>query len=152
MCDPTAALFLAVGATAAGKLVGGMQERRVASANAAQLRQDARIEAATGAVRDQQVRRAYRQQAGLQRAQLGAAGVTLDSASSLDLGRDLAAQGALDSWSARLDSTARQTRLGNQARLAKAEGTMAMMRGGADAAGTVLTAAPRLWPGLMGAG
>lgn len=143
---------LSAGVSAVGSIVGGVQQRRVAAANAQAARAEAAREARLGALRESQVRREYRQRAGLQRAQLAASGVTLDSLTALDLGQDLGEQGFLDAQSARLDSAARRTGLRNEARLAETEGRSAMLRGATGAAGAVLTAAPVLWPGLRGDG
>jgi hypothetical protein len=148
----TAATIGATALSAGGQIVGGIQSRSIAAANARALRAQATREAELGAVRESQVRREYRQKAGLQRAQIAASGVTLDSLTSLDLGADLATQGFLDAQSARLDSQGRQTQLRNSARLARAEGAADLMRGVTGAAAGVLTAAPKLWPGLAGDG
>lgn len=151
MCDLlTAAMVAGTALSAGGQIVGGIQSRNIANANARMMRAEAAREAQLGALRESQVRRDFRQKAGLQRAQIAASGVTLDSLTSLDLGADLATQGFLDAQSARLDSQGRQTQLRNSARLARAEGAAYLLRGVTGAAAGVLSAAPKLWPGLEG--
>lgn len=152
MCDLVSALATAAAVSVGGSIVGGIQQRNTANANASMMRAEAAREGQLGALRDSAVRRDYRMKAGLQRSQLAAQGVTLDSLTSLDLGRDLGEQAFLDSQNARLDSASRQTRLTNESRLARAEGSAALFRGFSSAASTALTAAPTLWPGLQGAG
>lgn len=153
MCDPVSGLLAAsVALTAGGQIVGGIGQRNALNANARMAAQDAALERQLGAQRETQVRREYRMKAGLQRAQFAAAGVTLDSATAVDAGRDLAEQGALDAQSARIDSAARVNRYTNEAKLARAEGRMALLSGYASGAATAMRGGASLWPGLQGAG
>lgn len=147
MCNLAAA---AVATSVGGSIVGGIQQRNMANANARIANAEAAREVQLGALRESAVRREYRQAAGMQRSQLAASGVTLDSLTSLDLGRDLGVQGFMDAQSSRLDTGARAMNLRNEARLSRAEGGMRLLGGFTSAASTALTAAPRLWPGLAG--
>lgn len=148
MCDLMTGVLVASGLSMGGQMLSGFQQNRVASANASAMRREAAVEQRLGQLRESATRRDFRQKAGLQRNQLAASGVTLDSLTSLDLGADLGQQGFLAAQNDRIDSSARQRRLTTEASLARAEGRMAAFRGVTGAAGTALNAAPTLWPSL----
>jgi hypothetical protein len=132
-----------------GALAQGIAGANVAKANAAAIEQQRRTEAQLSAVEDQRRSAQMRSQISQQRAELAARGITLDSVTAVMLGQTAAKEMSFESQSVRSGAQARDQELTSSARAARAEGTQALLKGGFSAAGTLLKAAPDIWPGFM---
>lgn len=153
----------ATGATAAASTlqtigtiaaVGGSLFQGISGFQAARAQEDAieetrRVDGILTSVQDQRVREQFRQQISQQSAEIASRGLDLSSPTAVFLGRTAATEMAFASQSVRQDGAARQTELTSSARLARAQGTQSLLRGGFGAAGKFLTAAPQIWPELL---
>ncbi len=137
-------------ASAGGQLYQGVQSSRIAKANAEYAEQQSAMERQLGAVEDQRVRDRMRRQMAAQRAELVARGVSLDSPTAILLGREAAKELTFESQRTRLASANKQAQLSAEARSYRMKASSALWSGGLSAAGSVLSAAPKLWPGLSG--
>lgn len=158
MCVPVAATALTAMqvagtvASAAGTLMAGIGQARAARANADAQRQRAEIEAQQTQLEDRRTRAQFRSDIATQSAELARRGVRLDSPTALLLGQEAARELSLASQDVRHRGSARQAELTLSERVYRREAQLGALRGGLSAAGTVLTAAPDLWPGLSGGG
>ncbi|WP_143103371.1 hypothetical protein [Albimonas pacifica] len=134
--------------SAGGALYSGYQQSQQAEAYAKAQEQQAETERMLGAIEDQRVRERMRAELGRMQAGLAARGVTLGSPSSLALADRAARETSFASQEARSRSGARVGTLTASARQSRALGGAALLKGGIGAAGSLLTAAPELWPEL----
>ena len=134
--------------------VGGSLYQAYSGAKAAAEQQSLiegqkQTEAQLNAVEDQRRRQEFMAAQGQQRAELAARGVSLDSPTAIALGRTVAQEMSFDSQAIRAGGEATQRELTGAQKMAKAQGLSSMLRGTFSAAGTLLNAAPDLWPGFM---
>ncbi|MEE3101712.1 MAG: hypothetical protein VX463_18295, partial [Pseudomonadota bacterium] len=139
---------IGAGLATAGSLYGAVQQSRSQSAYADAQAQRAQYETMLGAIEDERTRDRMRQELGRTLAQLAARGVQLDSPSALAIGERAARETSFASQSARSGAAARAGTLTAEARQSRALASSALMRGTINAAGSLLTRAPDLWPGL----
>lgn len=132
-----------------GSLVQGINANRMGKAQARALEQQARDERSLAAVQESRTRQQFRTAMRQQMAQLAARGVSLDSPTSILLGRTAAQEMSFESQAIRSGGQARTTELTGAARIARGQAQSSLLKGGFDAAGSFLTAAPKLWPGLL---
>ena len=99
-------------------------------------------------VADQRRRAEFAAQIAQQRAELAARGISLDSVTALALGEQAAREMSFDSQATIANGWAKQKELSSQQRYASAQGRASILSGMTSAAGTVLSAAPDLWPEL----
>lgn len=132
----------------AGTLYQGFSGAAAYKAEAAEIDAQKVTEAQLTATQDARQRAkmssAIRQQA----AELAARGVQLDSPTAVALGQTAAQELSFDSQAIRSGGVARQQELSGQKRLALANKSQSMLKGVIGAAGSFLTAAPDIWPGL----
>jgi len=140
MCNPA---FLSV-----LQLAAGAAENRSQQKQASLLEKRAKTEAALSAIEDVRTRERYRAEISRQTAQLATKGVSLDSPTALLLAEDAGREKSFASQEVRARGAARGAELSASARAARARGRLAMFKGGLSAAGTLLEAAPDIWPGL----
>lgn len=174
MCDFGASALAAAGAgsaTAAGATagltlgtalqiaglaasVGGALSQGSMSASAARMQVDAvqqraGVERALTGVQDARSRAAYRSEIRRQTAELAARGIDLSSPTAIALGENAAREMTFESQAIRSGGAATQAELSASARSVRARGTQAVMTGRMNAAGSILSAAPEIWPGLL---
>lgn len=133
-----------------GSLAQGIAGNRAAKAQAAAIGEQMATEKQLNAVEDNRRRAAFRSQIALQRAELAARGVQLDSPTAILLGQVAGQEMAFESQSVRSTGSARQTELGAQRRAVLADGANSMLRGITGAAGSLVAGAQDIWPGLSG--
>lgn len=124
---------------------GAAQYKAQAAEIDAQKITEAQLNATQDARQRQKMSSAIRQQA----AELAARGVQLDSPTAVALGQTAAQELSFDSQAIRSGGMARQQELSGQKRLALANAASSKLKGIVGAAGSFLTAAPDIWPGLM---
>ena len=134
----------------AGSLYGAYSSYQTGKAQAAALGEQAKTERQLNAVQDQRTRREYAAQMRQQAAELAARGVSLDCPTAVLLGQTAAQEMSFASQAVRSDGYATQAELSNGQRLARARGTQGLISGMSSAAGSLVTAAPKLWPELLG--
>jgi len=146
----TALPLTGIGTTLAvgGSLIQGVNDHRMGKAQARALEQQARDERNLAAVQESRTRMQMRAQMAQQRAELASRGVSLDSAGAVLLGQTAAQEMAFESQAIRSGGAARTAELSHSARIARGQATQGLLRGGVNAAGSFLTAAPKLWPEL----
>jgi hypothetical protein len=135
-------------ATVVGSLAQGNMEAAVADANARIIDRQQQTEAALTATADQRKRSEFSALIGQQRAELAARGVSLDSPTAVLLGKTAARELSFESQSIRSGGQARDAELTAEKQQVLWQGQSARMRGRYSAVGSVLTAAPDLWPGF----
>lgn len=145
---PAASTLATVGAVvgAAGTLFSGFQANAAAKAEAAQIEEQRRTELALSAVEDGRIREEFAREIAAQRLSLAGRGVTLDSPSSLLLGRAAAREMSFASQSRRSQAQAGDRELSFAARNARARGAGALLSGVSTAGSRLLSAAPDLFP------
>lgn len=131
-----------------GSVIQGVNDHRMGKAQSRSLAQQARDERSLAAVQDSRTRQQMRAQMAQQRAELASRGVSLDSASAILLGQTAAQEMSFESQAIRSGGAARVTQLSHEARIARGQATQGLLRGGVNAAGSFLTATPKLWPEL----
>lgn len=136
---------LAVG----GSLMQGINDSRAAKYQARMLEQQARDERNLSAVQESRTRMQFRTAMRKQMAELAARGVSLDSPTAVLLGQTAAQEMSFESQAIRSGGQARTTELTGAARIARGRAQSSLLKGGFDAAGSFLTAAPDLWPELL---
>lgn len=146
----SASTLAAVGAAVgiAGSVMQGIQSNSAAKAEAAQIEQQRKTEAELNNVKDLRLRDEFAREISRQRLGLAGAGVSLDSPSSLLLGRQAAAEMSFDSQSIRSTGQAVDQELSFAARSARTRGRNAMVNGMFNAGSIALSAAPKIFPGL----
>lgn len=132
-----------------GALAQGIAGMQASKASAAAIRQQQQTEVQLNATEDQRRRAQMNSQISQQRAELAARGITLDSVTAVMLGQTAAKELSFESQATRAGGQARQQELSAQERAVRAEGTQSLLKGGFSAAGTLLKAAPDIWPGFM---
>lgn len=136
-------------AATAGSLWQGMQGARAARMQADALEEQAKTEQQLTAVKDQRTRARFMSETREQFAQLAARGVALDSPTAILLGQTAAQEMSFESQAIRSEGGARQTELSASQRIARGQARQSMIGGMFNAAGTMLTAAPKLWPEML---
>lgn len=135
--------------SAGGSLLQGVMAMQAANENARYMEQQREDEKNLSAIEEERARREFRFSIGQQAAELAGRGVRLDSPMAVFLGETAAREMSFESQSIRSRGAARSTELTHSARMARAQGAQAMFSGFTSAVGSVLTAAPRLWPGML---
>ncbi len=136
-------------ASVGGQIYGGIQANRAAKASAAQVATQRDTEAQLTAIRDQRTREEYRRGIRQQAAELASRGVSLDSPTAVLLGQFAGQELSFASQSVRSEGQATQIELSASEQALRARGRQSLLRGYTSAAGSVLTAAPEVWPGLL---
>lgn len=131
-----------------GALLQGIMGLQAANAQKRALQQQADTEAQLTAVKDQRTRAQFMQAIAKQRAELAARNVTLDSPTAIALGQTAAQEMSFESQAIRSEGGARQAELSAAQRAAGWQGMSSVLRGTFSAAGSLLQAAPDLWPGF----
>lgn len=131
-----------------GSIAQGRAEASAARMNATLTERQARHEAMLAVVEDERTRARMRMALAQQRAELAGRGIQLDSPTAILLGRQGAEELSFASQSVRSRSLARGAELGIEARSWRSKARAASLGGRLSAAGSLLTAAPDLWPGL----
>lgn len=134
----------------AGTLYSGFSGAAAYKAQAAEIDAQAVTEAQLTATQDARQRAKMSSAIRQQSAELAARGVQLDSPTAVALGQTAAQELSFDSQAIRSGGAARQQELSGQKRMALANRSSSMLKGVVGAAGSLLTAAPDIWPGLMG--
>lgn len=135
-----------------GGIVSGVSGFAQSRNQARQIEEQAATEQVLNGIEDVRLRDKMRAQIGKQRLQLAGRGVSMDSPAALALGQQAASELSYASQSVRSHGAARQAELKAGARASRAQGTMALLKGGFSAAGSFLDGAPDVWPGLFGEG
>lgn len=131
-----------------GSLMQGIQSRNAYKAQAAAIEEQKKTEARLTATEDQRTRMQYRSAMRKQVAELAARGITLDSPSVIALGQSAAQEMSFASQSVRSKGQATQRELSDTQRIALNRANSSILKGTFSAAGTLLNAAPDLWPEL----
>jgi len=143
MCDPvSAAVVIGVGATAFqaySQVQEGKFKKGVADYNARVMENEAQRTRNVGTEAENAQRQRVALLVSKQRAQLGAAGVELESGSALQLQQDTATLGEADALRIRTTFGDKATSLETGAELKRAEGEAAEKFGYMKAAGTILS-------------
>lgn len=152
MCEPTTMLIAATAITAAGSVVGGINQNnqakyqaQVANQNAALERNSANDARARGAIEEQRQYRRTAQLLGVQRAALASNGVEVDFGSAADLQTDTKTIGWEDAATIR-ENTVREARGFEinayndvaKGKAARAQGKAALIGGIFNAGSTIL--------------
>jgi len=132
-----------------GALLQGIMGMNAANEQAAAIADQRATESAINATQDQRRRAAMMSDIRKQTAELAARGIALDSVTAIQLGQTAAAEMSFDSQAVRSTGAARSRELTASERAARAQGVSSLLRGGFSAAGTVISAAPDIWPGLL---
>lgn len=133
-----------------GTVYQGVAGYRAGKAQAAEIAAQRKTEAALTATQDARQRAKMASAIRQQSAELAARGVQLDSPTAVALGQTAAQELSFDSQAIRSGGMARDRELSAQQRIARAEANSSMFKGIAGAAGSFLTSAPDIWPGLLG--
>lgn len=135
-----------------GALAQGIAGMSAAKQQAAAIEDQKKTEAALTATQDQRQRAKFNSAIRQQTAELAARGIQLDSVTAIALGQTAAQEMSFESQATRAGGDARQRELTAEQRAARARGVSSMLKGTFSAAGTLLSAAPDLWPGFMRGG
>lgn len=135
-------------ASIGGALYQGRQVRQAAAEQEMALRVQARTEADLSATEDSRRRSTFQSAIRQQFAELASRGVSLDSPTAIMLGQTAAREMSFESQAVRSQGDARQRELTAEQQMVRAQGQSAALRGVFSAAGTLLNAAPELWPGI----
>lgn len=131
--------------------IGGMQAQSAAiDAQSAAIAEQAATERTMNSIEDQRTRAAMESQLRQQSAELVARGVDLSSPTAVRLGVSAARELSFASQRVRSEGSARQIELSSQQQVLSARRRTARIRGITTVADTVLTAAPKVWPELLG--
>ena len=139
---------LATVASIGGTLYSAKAASDQAKTQAAILDNQASEEKTLAAVEEQRVSRRFRSQIAQQRAEMAAKGVDLSSPTAVLLGENAAQEMSFAQQEVRSRGSARSAELSGAAQAAQARGRQSLLSGGISAAGSLLNAAPDLWPGL----
>lgn len=131
-----------------GSLYQGIEAKRAADENAANVAQQRKTEQQLNATKDQRERAKFRSAIAKQTAELVARGVSLDSPTAVFLGQSAAQEMSFNSQSIRSTGQARDAELSAQERAYRARGRSSLLKGGLSAAGAWLNREPDAWPGL----
>lgn len=137
-------------ASVGGSLVQGIAANRIAKSQAAAISEQMAAEKQLNATEDNRRRAQFRSQLAQQRAELSARGVQADSPTALLLGQIGAQEMSFESQAVRVGGAARQTELSAQRRAVLADGANSMLKGVFSAAGSLVSGAQDIWPGLKG--
>lgn len=132
-----------------GTLMSGITASQAAKQNVALIEQQKQTEAQINAVEDHRSRMKFMSSIRQQTAELAARGVSLDSPTAVMLGQTAAREMSFESQAVRAGGQARQAELSAEQRALRARGRSALFQGGLSAAGTLLDAAPDIWPSLL---
>lgn len=133
-----------------GAVIQGVQGYQTAKANANAIAAQRTQQEQINASEDRQTRMQFMQAIRQQTAELAARGIQLDSPTAVLLGETAAEQLSFKSQAVRSQGIAQDTQLANDQAAYRAKATSNLLSGFSSAAGSLLTAAPELWPGLKG--
>lgn len=125
---------------AAGSVAQGVNAQRAANANATILKHNARRARELGAIEAQEIGEDRERAIGGFIAAQGASGFTLDGSALAVIG-DLAARYSFEQSKARYDAAQRSAALRNEARGIEHQGRLSLIKGGFDAAGSLIEGA-----------
>ncbi len=134
--------------TIAGSLYSGINAYQTANYNAELIENQMATEQVLASVKDNRLRDQMKGEMAKQRLELVGRGVSLDSPTAIVLGRTAAEEMSFASQSVRSEAGARKQELTAEKRMTLARGKSALLKGGFSAAGTLLDAAPDIWPSL----
>lgn len=140
---------LGTGLAVGGSLLSGYQAYRTGKDQARMLEQQAVSERNLAAVKEQRTRAQFRTAMRKQMAELAKRGVSLDSPTAVLLGQTAAQEMAFEGQAVRSEGAARGIELGADARIARSRASSALLKGSFDAAGSMLTGSPKIWPELL---
>lgn len=132
-----------------GSLLSGIQNYQAGKAQQEAIVAQQRTEAELSAVKDNRTRMQFQAQVRQQMAELAARGVQMDSPTAVLLGRTAAQEMAFESQAIRSAGGARNQELSAAAQIAGGRARAGLLDGTFKAAGSLLTAAPKLWPELL---
>ncbi|MFN3953212.1 MAG: hypothetical protein ACK4LQ_02085 [Pararhodobacter sp.] len=132
-----------------GSLLQGVMAMQAANEQSRLLDQQAKDEARLAATEESRVRQKFRFQMGQQVIELAGRGIRMDSPVAVFLGETAAREMSFEAQGVRSRGAARTRELSFSGRQSRAQGVQAMLRGGFSAAGSFLTAAPQIWPGML---
>jgi hypothetical protein len=135
-------------ASIAGSLSQGNMAVDAGNEQIAELQAKAQTEAELTATADMRKRQEWRAATAQQRAELAKRGISLDSPTAMLLGRTAAQEMSFESQAIRSDGEAKRRELTGAQRVVKAQAEDAFIKSRFSAAGSLLTAAPELWPGI----
>ena len=140
---------IGTGLAIGGSLFQGYQSYQAGKAQADMLEQQAIDQRNASAIKEQRSRAQFRTAMRKQMAELSARGVSLDSPTAVLLGQTAAQEMSFESQAIRSEGAARGIELSADARIARNRGASALFKGGFDAAGALMTGAPKIWPELL---
>ncbi|MGI3163070.1 hypothetical protein ACRARE_00050 [Pseudooceanicola sp. 200-1SW] len=133
----------------AGPLVQGAQTAAAARANVELIENQKQQQRALDATRADRERRRFQSQIAVQRAELAARGVQLDSATAVLLGQSAAAELSFNDQAIRSGAQATQNELTAEQVNYRAKASQALLRGGLSAAGAWLDRPADEWAELL---
>ncbi|MGS4947435.1 hypothetical protein ACVDG3_18305 [Meridianimarinicoccus sp. RP-17] len=136
-------------ASVGGALSQGNMTADAERMQAEALQERAGVERALTGVQDARSRAAFRSEIRRQTAELAARGIDLSSPTAIALGENAAREMTFESQAIRSGGAATQAELSASARSVRARGRQAILTGRTNAAGSVLSAAPQIWPELL---
>lgn len=140
----TAGMIASVG----GSIAQGIAASKAAKTQAELIEQQAATEKQLNATEDNRRRALFRTQIAQQRAELASRGIQLDSPTALLLGQTAAQEMSFESQSVRQAGYAKQQELSYAAKAARADAANSLLKGFTTAAGSFVTSAIDIWPGL----
>jgi hypothetical protein len=132
-----------------GSIASAVGAKRTAAVNANLIEGQKATEANLTATEDARTRLQFQSAMRRQRAELASRGIDLGSPTAVLLGQNAAQELSFASQSIRSGGAAKQAELTASQRMVRARGMSDFLSGTANAAGTFLTAAPEIWPGLL---
>ncbi len=135
--------------TVVGSLAQGVMAMQAGQEQSALLLQQAEQEKRIGAIEEDRTRRQFQFQMGQQAIELAGRGIRLDSPVAMFLGETAAREMSFEAQAVRSGRGTRAQEMTHQARQVRAQGMQGLLRGTLSAAGNLLTAAPRQWPGML---
>lgn len=133
-----------------GTVANTVGTNRAISAQQTALAEQDRVQQQLNMIEDQRTRAEMGRQMAQQRAELVSRGIDLSSPTAVHLGVSAARELSFASQRVRSEGQARSVEIGAQQRMLRARRTASTIRGVTTVADTVLTAAPDIWPELLG--
>lgn len=131
-----------------GQVYGGFAQARAIDQQRQDVARQQQEQAQLSAIEEQRTMRAWRSEIRKQAAEMGARGIAMDSPTAVALGETAAREMAFAAQSARSTGIARAAELSATQRSLAARRRLSILDGTLGAAGSFLSAAPRLWPNL----
>lgn len=132
-------MLVAAGASAAGAIYTGIQNKEAADTNAEILRRQGEQEKDAAVAQAEKIRKAARAQAGAAKAALAASGVAIGEGTAVRINEQILEDAEKDAYSTILTGTRRQSAANDEAGFLRSQGNSAMtgsvLSAGATAAG-----------------